>query len=135
MRHLIVGTAKAVLAPATSPSRVEVVGNFQLRVLRCLRALGRTEAFPAEIARRLSEEEGRHVSLAQVFTALERLEGRGLVSSADQDPQPVRGGRRRRIFQLEEPGARALASSAAATADRASSGEREAPNGTEPAIA
>jgi|SRR5580700_313563 PadR family transcriptional regulator PadR len=93
-------------------SRVRVLQHFEHSVLLSVLSLG-TKSFPAEIARRLTKTLDRHVSLAQVFTALQRMEERGLVSSQESDPEPVRGGRRRRIFRLEASGEHALRETAA----------------------
>ncbi|MGQ3301199.1 hypothetical protein [Reyranella sp.] len=82
--------------------------HFEFQLLLAVEALG-TEAFPAELARRLTHHLGRHVSLAQVFVALERLEDKGCVSSETVIPDPpVRGGRRRRVFRVEPNGAKAI---------------------------
>lgn len=114
------------------------LGLFQFTVLRAVRRLG-DKAFPAEIARHLSKETGKHVTLAQVFVALERLEGRHLVSSHETKPdQPARGGRRRRVFRLEEPGARAMNNAAAALSGSSGHHPEGLPNDSEqehPALA
>ena len=112
------------LAAATEPPTPPLarpIGMFQVEVLAAVSRLGEN-AYPAELARYLSRVLGKHVSLAQVFVALERLEDRGMVSGREFFPEPTRGGRRRRIFQLEEPGARALRDLATAF-DRASSSQ------------
>jgi DNA-binding PadR family transcriptional regulator len=57
-----------------------------------------------ELARRT----GRDVSAGACYTALERLEQKGLVSSWLGESTPTRGGRRRREYRLEPRGARAL---------------------------
>lgn len=43
-----------------------------------------------------------------MYTALERLEARGLVESAIAEPTPERGGRRKKHDRLTPTGARAL---------------------------
>ncbi|MBT8396793.1 MAG: PadR family transcriptional regulator [Gemmatimonadetes bacterium] len=52
----------------------------------------------------LAEEAGREVSLGAIYTALERLGRKGLVRSEMGDPTPVRGGRRKRHYQLTDEG-------------------------------
>ena len=52
----------------------------------------------------LAEEARRDVSLGAIYTALERLGRKGLVSSELGDPTPVRGGRRKRHYQLTSEG-------------------------------
>lgn len=98
--------------------------HFEFSLLLAVEALGR-DAFPAELARRLTLGLGRHVSLAQVFVALERLEDKGLVSSETVIPDPpVRGGRRRKVFRVEPNGAKAIRITAA-TFDRAAPALRQ----------
>lgn len=87
--------------------------HFEFAVSSAVSDLG-LNAYPAEVARHLTKKLGRHVSIAQVFVCLERLEDKGFVTSEDTDPEPVRGGRRRRVFQLEASGAQALKETAAA---------------------
>jgi PadR family transcriptional regulator, regulatory protein PadR len=99
--------------------RVRILQHFEHAVLLSVLNLG-TQAFPAEITRRLTKMLERRVSLAQVFIALERMEDRGLLSSHESDPESVQGGRRRRIFRLEASGIHALRNTAA-TQDRMSS--------------
>jgi PadR family transcriptional regulator PadR len=86
--------------------------HFAHAVLLSVSRLG-FQAFPAEVARQLTKSLDRHVSLAQVFVCLERLEDRGLVSSQETEPERVRGGRRRRVFRLEASGEHALRETAA----------------------
>lgn len=62
------------------------------------------EAYGASLQRVLAEEAGREVSLGAIYTALERLARRGLVSSELGDPTPVRGGRRKRHYALTDDG-------------------------------
>ena len=57
-----------------------------------------------EIERRTEET----VSSGAVYTTLERLEGRGLVSSFFGDPTAERGGKRKKFYRLEVDGAEAL---------------------------
>jgi PadR family transcriptional regulator PadR len=137
MKYLALGVAALVAAGAgqISPSEAAPVraapaegvppkiGMFQFAVLSAVSHLG-PDAYPAEVSRYLNRTLGRRVSLAQVFVALERLEDKGLVTWREFLPQPARGGRRRRIFQLEEPGAQAIRE-LATTFDRASSGIEE----------
>lgn len=91
--------------------------HFEFAVMTAISTLGK-QAFPAEITRNLSRVLEKHVALAQVFIALERLEDKGFVSSRVSDPEPVRGGRRRRIFQIEASGLQAIRNTTAATNER-----------------
>jgi PadR family transcriptional regulator len=51
---------------------------------------------------------GRTLSSGAVYTALDRLTARGLVSSWLGEPTAERGGRRKRLYQIERPGVEAL---------------------------
>jgi DNA-binding PadR family transcriptional regulator len=51
---------------------------------------------------------GRQWSVGALYTTLERLEGKGFVASQWGEPTAQRGGRRKRIFQVQAAGHRAL---------------------------
>jgi DNA-binding PadR family transcriptional regulator len=118
--------AKAV---SVADNRPRILQHFEHAVLLGVLHLG-PRAFPAEIARHLTMTLERRVALAQAFTALERLEDRGFVSSQEMAPEPVRGGRRRRLFRVEASGEHALRVTAA-TLDRMASREGKAVDGSE----
>ena len=56
----------------------------------------------------LEQLTGRQWSVGALYTILDRLEGKGFVASAWGEPTPQRGGRRKRIFQVQAAGHRAL---------------------------
>ena len=56
----------------------------------------------------LEEVTGRQWSVGALYTTLERLEAKGFVASAWGEPTAQRGGRRKRIFQVQAAGQRAL---------------------------
>jgi DNA-binding PadR family transcriptional regulator len=62
------------------------------------------EAYGAALQEVLAREASRNVSLGAIYTALDRLAKKGLVSSELGDPTPVRGGRRKRHYQLTSRG-------------------------------
>ena len=51
---------------------------------------------------------GRSIAIGSVYAALDRMERKGLLSSNVGDPTPVRGGRAKRFYELQAPGAEAL---------------------------
>jgi PadR family transcriptional regulator PadR len=102
--------------------RRSILQHFEYAVINAVSILG-MKAYPAEIARFLSKSLEKHVSLAQVFIALERLEDKAFVRSEDSKPDPVRGGRRRRIFQVEESGLQAIRKTAATFGLASSTGQ------------
>jgi len=59
----------------------ESLGEFELLVMLAALRLGRDEAYTVSIARDISVRTGRSVRRANVFTTLQRLEGKGLVST------------------------------------------------------
>lgn len=62
------------------------------------------EAYGASLQQILAREAGRDVSLGAIYTALDRLAQKGLVTSELGDPTPVRGGRRKRHYELTREG-------------------------------
>ena len=80
--------------------------DFELMIM--LAILRVEEAYGVPIAREIESTAGRTVVLGAVYTALERLEEQGMVSSNVGDPTPQRGGRARRYFRVTARGLRAL---------------------------
>ena len=62
----------------------------------------------APIATEIAHRTGRHVSPGALYTVLDRLEEKGLVSSWIGEATPARGGRRRKMYRIEPEGARAV---------------------------
>jgi len=62
------------------------------------------DAYGPSLQQVLADEAGRDVSLGAIYTALERLTQKGLVTSELGDPTPVRGGRRKRHYELTPEG-------------------------------
>src|SRR5215471_16708342 len=83
----------------------EALGNFELMVLLAVLRVG-DDAYGVPIARELEETSGLDVLLGSVYAALDRLEGKGLVSSRLGDPAPERGGRAKRYFKVTAKGLR-----------------------------
>ncbi len=70
-----------------------------------------TDAYGSTIRREIEEQTGRSIAIGALYTALDRLERKGYVSSRMSDPTPQRGGRAKRYFTLRAAGATALARS------------------------
>ena len=83
------------------------VSDFELYVMLAVAALG-DEAYGVSIANRISDRADRDVSIGAVYATLGRLSDRGLVTFSFSDPEPVRGGRARKLVALTLAGARAL---------------------------
>ena len=68
-------------------------------------------AYGAASRTELLQRAGRDVSPGAIFTTLERLESRGLVTSSYGEPTQERGGRRKRFYRVAAEGRRALSAS------------------------
>ena len=87
--------------------RAEGLSQLEQYVLLCLIRLG-DEAYGVPIHQEIEERTSRSVSIATVYTALDRLEKDGLLISHLSSPLPERGGRAKRLYRLSAEGAVAL---------------------------
>jgi DNA-binding PadR family transcriptional regulator len=97
--------------PAAGSVPAPRIGDLERLIL--LAALRAGEADPENvygvaIRREILARTGRDVSAGAIYTALERMERRGLVASRFGEPTPVRGGKRKRLYTLLPPAVRAL---------------------------
>lgn len=83
------------------------LGALELTTLLAVARL-KDEAYGLAIRRDLAARTGHDYSVGALYTTLQRLEDKGLLTSRHSDPLPVRGGRSRRHFTLTGAGARAL---------------------------
>jgi PadR family transcriptional regulator, regulatory protein PadR len=83
------------------------LGHFEELVLLALVRL-RDNGYGVTIRREIAERTKRDVSIGAVYTTLDRLVGKGYVSSRMGEATPERGGRAKRFFKIEAPGHRAL---------------------------
>ena len=74
----------------------ESVGEFEQLILLALIRLG-DDAYGVSIRDTLRERAGRDVSFGAIYSTLRRLEAKGLVRSTLGDPEPVRGGRAKKL--------------------------------------
>lgn len=81
--------------------------EFEQILLFALLRLGE-EAYGVTIRREIEERAGQSTSPGAIYTALSRLEDRGLVESWFGDPTPERGGKRKKHYRLTPRGAEAL---------------------------
>ncbi|HYE86898.1 MAG TPA: helix-turn-helix transcriptional regulator [Vicinamibacterales bacterium] len=89
---------------------MQPLGEFEQLVMFAVLRLD-DEAYGARVRAELLAQAGRDVSPGAIFTTLERLEARGMVSSTYGEPTPERGGRRKRFYRVTADGRRALAAS------------------------
>ncbi|MDX1395776.1 MAG: helix-turn-helix transcriptional regulator [Gemmatimonadota bacterium] len=83
------------------------LGEFEQLILFALLRLG-DDAYGVPIRQEIQRRTGRDVAQGAVYTALNRLADRGFVRSRLGETTPDRGGRRRKYYELEPAGARAL---------------------------
>ena len=88
-------------SPVVNPGELE-----QLILLAILRL--RDNAYGVTIRAELADRAGRHVAPGALYTALERLETKGLITSRMSDPTPLRGGRAKRLVTVSAAGLKAL---------------------------
>jgi PadR family transcriptional regulator PadR len=86
---------------------IATLGALELTTLLAVARL-KDEAYGLAIRRDLAARTGRDYSVGALYTTLQRLEDKGLLTSRHSEPLPVRGGRSRRHFTLTGAGARAL---------------------------
>ena len=86
----------------------ESVAEFELLVMLAAVRLGPDEAYTVSIAADIAGRAGRSVRRANVFTTLQRLEAKGLVSTRRGAPLPERGARPRRLVPVEPEGLAAV---------------------------
>lgn len=84
------------------------LAEFELLVMLAALRLGPEEAYTVSIARDIAERTGRRVRRANVYTTLQRLEAKGLVTTRLGEPRPERGGRPRRLVVVESEGLAAV---------------------------
>jgi PadR family transcriptional regulator len=84
------------------------LGEFEQVVLLAILRLGDT-AYGVTIRREITACTEREPAPGALYTTLDRLEEKGLVSSKYRDPTPERGGRAKRYFTVTARGVRAVA--------------------------
>jgi PadR family transcriptional regulator PadR len=83
------------------------LGEFEQLILLAILRLG-DDAYGVSIRAELKARAGRDVAPGALYTALERLETKGLISSRLSDPTPQRGGRAKRLVTVTASGREAL---------------------------
>jgi len=83
------------------------LGEFEQLILLAILRLG-DDAYGVSIRAELADRAGRHVAPGAMYTALERLETKGLIASRMSDPTPQRGGRAKRHVTVTTAGKEAL---------------------------
>jgi PadR family transcriptional regulator, regulatory protein PadR len=86
------------------------LGEFEEVILLLVGILGE-EAYAFKIADEFTAQTGRDVSIGAVHSTLNRLEGKGFLTSQMGNATAERGGRRKRIYVITAYGRRTLKAS------------------------
>lgn len=84
------------------------LAEFELLVMLAALRLGPDEAYTVSIADDITRRTGRSVRRANVYTTLQRLERKDLVSTRLSEPRAERGGRPRRLVEVTSDGRAAV---------------------------
>ncbi|HEX6048560.1 MAG TPA: PadR family transcriptional regulator [Gemmatimonadaceae bacterium] len=84
------------------------LAEFELYVMLAIAHLGDNTAYGVTIRQEIERRTGRPVAIGAVYATLGRLHDKRFVSFAFSDPDPVRGGRSRKLVALTRAGHRAL---------------------------
>lgn len=90
----------------------DYLGEFEHLVLLAILQAG-PKAYGVPVRHEIVRRAGRDVSFGAVYSTLRRLEAKGLVASEPGDPEPVSGGRARKLVRLTETGLEAVRASQA----------------------
>ena len=93
--------------------KADRLGRFEHFLLLVVVRLGE-DAYGLTIRRELARHIGREVAVGAIYTALARLERRGLVQSWLGEPTPERGGKAKRYYRVLPAGKKALTQAEAA---------------------
>lgn len=84
------------------------LGSLEQLALLAVWQLGDEDAYGARIRREIAARTGRRLSISALYVTLMRLEDKGLVRSFLAEPEPVQGGKAKRLFRIEPAGIEAL---------------------------
>ena len=91
-------------------TQVETLGDFEQSVLLAIAHLTQAgdDIYGVSIRQTIEARTGRSVTVGALYTALDRLERKGYVTSEMGEPTAARGGRAKRHFAMRPAGAAAL---------------------------
>jgi DNA-binding PadR family transcriptional regulator len=90
------------------------LAEFELLVLVAALRLGPDEAYTVSIADQIEERTGRTVRRANVYTTLQRLEAKRLITTQLGEARAERGGKSRRLVSVRPAGVAAVRATAGA---------------------
>jgi len=85
----------------------ENLAELEIYVMLAVLRLG-SDAYGVTIRKEIEERAGRSVSVGAVYATLGRLEAKGMVDFRASAPEPVQGGRSRKLVSLTPTGEAAL---------------------------
>ena len=85
----------------------DYLGELEQVVLLAVARLG-PGAYGVAVRNEIDARAGRSLSLGAVYSTLYRLEEKGYLTSSRGEPTAERGGRAKRVYELEAPGVEAL---------------------------
>ncbi len=83
-----------------------MLGEFEYLIVTSAAGLG-DKAYGAAIREAIKAATGRDCSIGALYTTIERLEGKGLLTTWMGEATPQRGGRSKRMVRVTAEGARA----------------------------
>jgi DNA-binding PadR family transcriptional regulator len=86
-----------------------MLGEFEYLVLSAAARLGE-DAYGASIRQAIEEATGRSCSIGALYTTLDRLESKSLVTTRMGEATPQRGGRAKRLVRITPKGVAEAAS-------------------------
>lgn len=84
------------------------LGVLERDILEAVEALSEGRRSGADIADKISRDQGRKQSLPSTYMTLGRLEEKGLVVSTTTEPTAIRGGRRKKVYSVTDKGRASL---------------------------
>lgn len=85
----------------------DYLAEFEIYVMLAVMRLG-DDAYGVTIRKEIEERAGRPVSIGAVYATLGRLEEKKMVAFRTSDPEPVQGGRSKKLVTLTPNGTAAL---------------------------
>lgn len=84
------------------------LGNLEETILLLVLNLSEGEAYGVTIAEAYEQQMGKSISIPAVHTVLKRLESKKLIESSLGEASQVRGGKRKRLYRINQAGFSAL---------------------------
>jgi len=90
-------------APYTNRTNMQTLGNLEEMVLLVVASLDRA-AYGVSVTDEYNRISHNNISLSAIHTVLRRLENKGFINSVMGGASAERGGRRKRLYQINKSG-------------------------------